>query len=587
MVDGVLVIILSMILAVEMEKLYLNGIKLKRKEMMSANIGEDVDKRPPMDSQVPLSPQEYFQGQFPHPIYPHWPIHSPPGAPVFHPYPVQGMPYYQNYPGTGPFFPTLYSPMDDPRLSATQRNGQNKHSVDSKNHNADSGTLEIVDSNGKSPDGTDLSTSDLEKEALPRKKGGQAGKKQSRMVVIRNINYITSKKHDTSGTESSSASEPETDEEAEDSNSVERKHKTSSSSKGKVNWTKSDNADDLTDEIGIAYGRETDASNWQAFQNCLLRVGVDKVSSDREMFSADKEVPAKRRLGMAGADPILSRQDSENFREQRVYEPNNLSGKSARMYKQRASADESMISHEGRHPNGKGGNHNKLDVQFPEIGGGRGYRKGSNDDFMIYGRRNQPDIMNFHTHNLDGNDFGNADNLDNGSSHNMADESFIVPLRSSSQDQVASSSRTAIDMDSEFPSALDKTENSDRFRGQLNYEPDDLNLMPRRGTEGEPFGYYPAADYEMQAHAKNTFDKKQGVQTSVKQASKKLDKEKKLRMQEALEKRNMGSLARKGKPSKLTPQAEAQARAERLRAFKADLQKMKKEKGCNLGQYVS
>jgi len=44
---------------------------------------------------------------------------------------------------------------------------------------------------------------------------------------------------------------------------------------------------------------------------------------------------------------------------------------------------------------------------------------------------------------------------------------------------------------------------------------------------------------------------------------------------------------RKGKPSKLSPLDEARARAEKLRAFKSDLQKMKKEKVLFLDLLVS
>ncbi|XP_058094623.1 COP1-interacting protein 7 isoform X3 [Magnolia sinica] len=537
-----------------------------------------IDTRPPMDSQVPLSPHEYFQGQFPHPMYPQWPIHSPPGAPIFHAYPVQGMPYYQNYPGSGPFFQTPYPPMDDPRYNGTQRNGQKRHSMDGKNSNVESEAWEVGVSNARSQDGTDQSISELE----PQRKVGQAGKKHSGMVVIRNINYITSKRHNTSGSESNSASEPETDEEADDSDSTEKKRKNSArSSKGKGSHTKSSDTCSLNDRV---YGRDTDTGNWQAFQNCLLRDGEENTTiTDRSMFSAEKETRTKRRQSTAGADPILTRRDSADLPDQRMTEFDTYSGRTARIYKERASNDESAISHEGFHSNGgRGLGNSQLNGQFAEIGGGRGYRRVTNDDFMIYGRGSQSGTTNSLSDPLAGNDFGHADNLDKSSSHNITDESFIVPFRSSSQDHIGTGSRTAIDMDSEFPSALQRTEDSsNKIRSQVNYEPDDLSQMPERGTERESVGYDPAVDYEMQAHAGNTVvleSENQDVVTGVKEGSKKLGKEKKLRSQDALEKRKMDSAIRKGKPSKLNSLAEAQVRAEKLRAFKADLQKMKKEK---------
>jgi hypothetical protein len=67
------------------------------------------------------------------------------------------------------------------------------------------------------------------------------------------------------------------------------------------------------------------------------------------------------------------------------------------------------------------------------------------------------------------------------------------------------------------------------------------------------------------------------------QGSKKSDKDRKSKLipDTSDRKKPVGPI-RKGKPSKLSPLDEAKARAERLRTFKADLQKMKKEKVLSL-----
>lgn len=74
----------------------------------------------------------------------------------------------------------------------------------------------------------------------------------------------------------------------------------------------------------------------------------------------------------------------------------------------------------------------------------------------------------------------------------MADESFMIPLRFTSDDNFGPESRTAIDIDVELPSTVQKISDA-KAGGQLFYEPDEL--MPERGCENISFGYDPAMDY--------------------------------------------------------------------------------------------
>ncbi|KAA8548828.1 hypothetical protein F0562_000512 [Nyssa sinensis] len=130
---------------------------------------------------------------------------------------------------------------------------------------------------------------------------------------------------------------------------------------------------------------------------------------------------------------------------------------------------------------------------------------------------------------------------------------------------------------------LQKSENiSNRIGSQVNFEPDDLSLIPERGTENMSFGYDPALDYEIQARvedASSVDDRNKEVVTDFRQGSKKSEKDRRSKViPDASDKKKMVGPIRKGKPSKLSALDDARARAERLRTFKADLQKMKKEK---------
>ncbi|KAI8002327.1 PHD finger protein ING1 [Camellia lanceoleosa] len=90
-----------------------------------------------------------------------------------------------------------------------------------------------------------------------------------------------------------------------------------------------------------------------------------------------------------------------------------------------------------------------------------------------------------------------------------------------------------------------------------------------------------ALDYEMQAHVEDAAsldNRNKEVVVDVKQGSKKSDKDLKSKVApDALDKKTVGPI-RKGKTSKMSPWDDARARAEKVRAFKADLQKMKKKK---------
>lgn len=160
-----------------------------------------------------------MHGQFPHHMFPTCPIHSPPGAlPVYQPYPVQGIPYYQTYHGNSPYMQQNYSPMEDPRLAAAQNMGFRRHSMDSRHSNTDSEAYVVEASKSRLQDEVDV-----EREGSQigdrQKKGSRLGRQKSGMVVIRNINYIT-KTENSSGSGSYSDSASETNEDIDNSELV-------------------------------------------------------------------------------------------------------------------------------------------------------------------------------------------------------------------------------------------------------------------------------------------------------------------------------------------------------------------------------
>ncbi|URD80581.1 hypothetical protein MUK42_18665 [Musa troglodytarum] len=534
------------------------------------------DKQIPSDPKVPSGHQEHLQGQFQHPMYSQWPMHSPPGLPVFQPYPMQGMPYYQNYPVSIPYFHPSYHPTEDPRFNSSHRKGLRRQSMDNKDIES-----ETWERSTHSYDDMDQNTSDLEKEGSHghkcHKRVGRPGKNKSGVVVIRNINYVTSKKNGAgeSESESQSVSESEAEEESDNLHSNMRKSKhehSSRTSKKEDGRTKPVEYSDAHSNDKVTYGDEADSGNWQAFQHLLLKAEEKSRTVNEDMLAGENE-PSKRKQSKGEADPIIPPdRDYGDFHDRKMVGFDSVNGWASRM-KQAASDDQLLVSRIGR---------DSIDNQFKEIeNGGGAYRRMSSDEFMMYGQEkhfisnNPSDPLVYHLGK-------HAVNAIKRSSYNIADESFMLPYRSGSQD-LGSDSINAIDMDSEIPSALQKAQNSNEVKSQLSHEPDDLSLVPERGMESVSMGYDPAMDYDFEVpignsvklEAINTVD----LSTSIKEASKKSDKEKSSRASnDSMEKRTKDGLVKKEASSRLKPLTEAQKRAEKLRSYKADLQKVKKER---------
>ncbi|KAJ9537145.1 hypothetical protein OSB04_029878, partial [Centaurea solstitialis] len=429
---------------------------------------------------------EYQTGQFPHPIFAPWAMHtSPGGVPVYQPYPVQGLPYYQHYPGSGPFYPQPYPSMEDPH----SRTEQKRQSMDNRYCCPESESVNQESSFGKS------------------------GKKKSGRVVIRNINFINSKKQNSSEDESETASDTDTGDENDTEGDTDKRKRSLRSPKRKGNLKES--------ESETVNGKEAESGHWQAFQSYLLKgAAEDGRSANEDIFAMERDPQTKRRQRTLANDPL---------------------------------------AHEEREGDGEG---HRIDIQSYDKNGRKIVYRSGNDDFMVGGRLHTT-VGNSSDPLVDNGFEGVTANSDRHGSHAIHDEAMMVSLRSPSG---VNDNRSTINMDYELPSGSQNKSHD--------FEPHDLSLMSERGLERRSIGYDPALDYEMQLAEDAAKKSKEASVDVVKKGSKSAEKH---QQSKATSDKKFGGPIRKGKPSKLNPLEDARARAEKLRSYKADLQKMKKE----------
>ncbi|KAG2544310.1 hypothetical protein PVAP13_9KG025000 [Panicum virgatum] len=513
-------------------------------ETMSVSNGdasEDASKADQRTTQHSGAPHEFFHGPY-QSAYPPWAMHPP--------YSMQGMPYY---PGMNPYYPPPYPPIDDTRYRHSERRVSKKYSSDSK----DSET---------SDDESDQSGSerDISYGHRSHNKNKRTGKKPS-VVVIRNIN-VTSKRHGSSEIESQIGSDVAS-EDSDDLNTKSRKKKNKSSSSKKKDARKIilESVDDYNKDE-MSYGQDGDQGNWNVFQSFLLRADERTRDNDAELFTTENKPPPARKESTSIDDSILlTEQDSAGANERNTAGFNIENGRTRPH--QMLSGDELMMSRQGSGVASDG---------IKEIEGGDArYRRGASDDFMIYGQEKSTDRGSC-LDPLAEAQYKNPTLVEK-NAHSMADESFMIPLRFTSDDNLGPESHTAIDIDVELPSTVQKISDA-KAGGQLFYEPDEL--MPERVCENISFGYDPAMDYnEMQSQPASMVEDSPVEEAALTNADevKKPEKDKRIRSsQESSDKRRKDASVRRLSSSK-GPMTDAQKRAQNLRLYKADLQKAKKE----------
>ncbi|KAE8717661.1 COP1-interacting protein-related, putative isoform 3 [Hibiscus syriacus] len=470
---------------------------------------------------------ESSTAQYPHPMFPPWPIHSPPGGmPPFQGYPMQGMPYYPNYPRGSPFFQQPYPSMEDPRHNFGKRI-QKRHSMDSRESHSGSDTWEIERSKSKLM--RSWRTEIHQVQNRERRVVGQVKESRERWSYV---NYITSKRENSSGSDSQSHSGSE--EEVEDGDTEHKNSRRSS----KVNGSRTKSVD-AYDREEAANGKDTDGGHWQAFQTYLLKdAEEEECRTDREMFQG-KRRPNRVR---GSEDPLVFRgREMGQFEEGNATDMHEISASGSRM--PRGSNDQSSTIGRGGHAVDDG----RIFIDG-EMDGRRVYRRNINDGFIVERQQNLSDFTNSPSDLQTFNRFERSSNgSERRSSNNINYDSYIIPFRSTSVTQLGTDDRSAIHMDSDFSLSLQKAENIPSGIGSQAHVEDGTSLSKKN---------------------------KEGTQGSKKSEK---DRKSKLIADPSDKKKAVGPI-RRGKPSKPSPLDEAKVRAERLRTYKADLQKLKKEK---------
>ncbi|MCO5603934.1 hypothetical protein L7F22_058090 [Adiantum nelumboides] len=178
----------------------------------------------------------------------------------------------------------------------------------------------------------------------------------------------------------------------------------------------------------------------------------------------------------------------------------------------------------------------------------------------------------------------------------LTDDSFIVLDRSAARDDSNGEWRRPLNLEAEMPieQNFDGGESASEPGG---FEPDDLFMVPDRGQDTYKKAWNSPLDYDMEVLAADMMDIGRPVEDKeVKEVVDEIDMQeqrveekrtapvlrkisvkdaKAKAMKEMLERRKSAGGVRPGRPN---PLAEAQLRAEKLRLYKADLQKSKKEK---------
>lgn len=539
------------------------------------------------------------------------------GPPVqgFHGLPVQGIqigsPYYQSYSGNS------YWPQFNPIFHPPQRSDSTV-SAGSKHYPTDGTEVGSLGSPRSAPQSQGLTDqgehSELEKECevrplktSNRRSSNRSGNKHSGMVVIRNINYITSKEHDGI----SEKSEPESDSDPEiviDLSEIKHKNEGGfSRKKGSHNkFTESHNSSEKNGkyEESTDNGGEDDNSSWQVFQTCLLK--DSESSQNKPKNDSNNAIHANDRASLEPEMDVKIKEHmiTENTDMQAIFELEANHGESE--IRSRMSQEPWLLPQRG---------YSTWDEKHAVIGAEREklsiQKKAVIDDSIVISEQHS-EIKLAHTDrqwdtgdNIEHTISRNDDRLHPGIQHGqyLVDDSFMVSTRSAQQEQANIQWKTEINMDSELPSigkgdcsSNDVPKNNSET--SISWEPADLLMVPERNTERDSLGqsWHPAIDNDIQDLVSIVDQKypdadlngdvgEKGIlkinqsNANVKELPEMKSKEEQLKAaEEALAKKKADTTTRSGKKTKASPLAEAQLRAEKLRAFKATLQKTKKEK---------
>ncbi|PRQ31362.1 hypothetical protein RchiOBHm_Chr5g0034651 [Rosa chinensis] len=419
-------------------------------------------------------------------------------------------------------------------LETSEQDGSNENTGSSYESESDDNFQ-----NGKRHSGT---------EEQHRKKHGQ---KSSRKVVIRNINYISSKRDGESGSEGNSSDEDgyidgkSIKQQVEEAvGSLEKRHKSSSRRHQKQGGSKlhgsvdDSNGEELKNADANKHEGEKQNDNWSAFQNLLMR------DEDPSSFSTESH-------NVRIEDEYLS---SNNTGQGRSFEFNQEHEK---VTKQRAVSSEYLMVTER-----DTGNESKTHVPYFEGGDdvGRTTKKNGAYEDLLFSQRNEESRINSHDtlsdcanelyktkcskegdwfisnqpdNQVASNDLKLLDGVYASSALAMdsvhaekkrevlVDDSFMVQDRSTVDHQSDSQFRTNLSFVPEYTGATQNEYSkpeilNDKPAASSMHEPDDLFMVLDRSSavDQDVAPWNPEMDYELNASSLEASEKNPGIETT-------------------------------------------------------------------------
>ncbi|XWS27977.1 hypothetical protein CRYUN_Cryun25bG0026600 [Craigia yunnanensis] len=472
-----------------------------------------------------------------------WPPHLPQYMHNFQGPAFQQMPPYQGYlfPGmhaAPPYYPgNMHWPpnVEDSSLGrAWEPDDRRSHKSSSRSKKKSSrGKGDEISKQDESTEPSDSSSESEPEEKVHKKKHG---KKSSRKVVIRNINYISSKRNGEKGSDSEATSDEDEfidgdslKQQVEDAvGSLGRQHKSTSRHQKKRDGSKHRNTisydeDELETQAATAKNYEGEKRNnpWDAFQNLLLQ--------DKDLDSSEVDSHPVRLK-----EEYFASNGSEEGRST-AYNPN-----SEEVTKQRAISNDPFLATQmdrGHESETRGGNFGTNEFGGPVVkrrestneellklpGNDSGMSSRANifdyatESTMIKSRKegewfinkqldksaNQDEIMGLKM--FDGDNAsslaGEHFNTEKNKKDVFIDDSFMIQGPSVGEDQSNSPLRIGIGMVPEIEATQYENGNSENVQKAacVSYEPDDLYMMLGRDSaeENAMTSWTPEIDCEM------------------------------------------------------------------------------------------
>lgn len=501
----------------------------------------------------------FFKGNYQAHRYAQRTMPPSPAGLMFQHYPMLGMPCYTNYPGVDSLYLAQHARLEDHGHDSTRKMRRKVNTSCTKDSYSETEDAPLENFSG----------SDSDSVINHGSKFVRSRRKEFRHGASKSLSSAKSEWHHTLGSEVGS---PEREQEDVLHRNEVKKEKTKSSELSKSETKLSHLVDIGNSNHGDdnPCGPETDNGNWKAFQDCLLRDDQERKSPvSKDIYSSEKEIYYKRKQHAAIADPILDcNRDLRDVPGLSMHTAESAIGTIVPFYQKKLSMDEPTNCNREFHVSDS-----VVDFQLME-NNGEGHMKVPADVFVISSGEVEGN-GHFFTDSLTHINIDHKNPID---LHILGDESFVVPhrLNLSSHESMdrgnidvqESDLRVSLEERKEF---LDK-----RIARQLHYEPDELSVMLKRGMDNTCPVHEPVFDSKMEVHFSNVASRKSevGGESRMTRVPKKVVKEKK----HSAEMRNAEGIIRKVKPTRLSSMTDVQLHAERLRAYKADLQKIKKEK---------